>query len=481
MLTFDKALKDTGEIGTVSLVVHVLAFVTGLPDARIDEIVIFDNGEMGMVIAMNAHVEVLMLGRGEVKVDSRVARTGKFLDVAVGPELLGRAIDPLGNSLEAPFTIANPIYMPIERAPDKILNRDLIREPLVTGVPIVDLVVPLGRGQRELLIGDQKTGKTAFLLQTVANQASHGNICIYAAIGKKRTSIRRFMRHFKEWGIEKNVVMVASGSSDSPGVIFVNPYVAMTIAEYFRDQGRDVVLILDDLSTHAKYYREISLLGKRFPGRNSYPGDIFYIHSRLLERAGKFTKGSITVLPVIDTVLGDLAGFIQTNIMSMTDGHLYFDTEYANLGRHPAVNPFLSVTRVGFQTQSGLVRDVSRRLSSFLVEIEKLHQFMHFGAELSESTLKSIATGERLIAFFNQPTEVVIPLNVSVFAVGAIMAGIWRETEISVMKAIIDTFRSDYVNNDEFKLKVDTFIAKSTDLEHLILDIRDNINSFNLQ
>lgn len=481
MLTFEKALKDTGEIGKVIQVVHVLAFVSGIPDARIDEIVIFDNGEMGMVSAMNDHVEVLMLGRGEVKVDSQVARTGKFLDVAVGPELLGKMIDPLGNSLEAPFTIANPLYMPIEKVPDKILNRDLIREPLITGIPIVDLVVPLGRGQRELLIGDQKTGKTAFLLQTVANQASHGNICVYAAIGKKRTSIRRFAKHFKDWGVDKNVIMVATGSSDSPGMIFINPYVAMTIAEYFRDLGRDVVLILDDLSTHAKYYREISLLGKRFPGRNSYPGDIFYIHSRLLERAGKFVKGSITVLPVIDTVLGDLAGFIQTNIMSMTDGHLYFDTEYANLGRLPAVNPFLSVTRVGFQTQTGLVRDVSRKLSAFLVEMEKLHQFLHFGAELSEETLKTIATGDRLVAFFNQPTEVVVPLNVSVFVVAAIMGSVWRDTEISVMKAIIDTFRSEYIKNDTFKLKVDSFIAKSTDLDHLILDIRDNIASFNLQ
>jgi F-type H+/Na+-transporting ATPase subunit alpha len=481
MLTFEKALKDTSEIGIVSQVIHVLALVTGIPNARIDEIVIFDNGEMGQVIAINQHAEILMLGRGEVKVDSKVARTGKFLDVAVGPELLGKVIDPLGNSLYEPFTIANPVYHPIERTPDKILNRDLIREPLVTGVPIVDLVVPLGRGQRELLVGDQKTGKTAFLLQTVANQASHGNICVYSAIGKKKTSIRRFAKRFKDWGVDKNVVMVASGSSDSPGLIFINPYVAMTIAEYFRDQGRDVVLILDDLSTHAKYYREISLLGKRFPGRNSYPGDIFYVHSRLLERAGKFVKGSITVLPVVDTVLGDLSGFIQTNIMSMTDGHLYFDTEYSNLGRHPAVNPFLSVTRVGFQTQTGLTRDVSRKLSAFLVEIEKLRQFLHFGAELSEETLKTIATGERLIAFFNQPTEVVIPLNVSVFVVAAIMGGIWRDAEISVMKAIIDTFRSEYIKSDAFKLKVDTFISKSADLDHLILNIRDNATDFNLQ
>lgn len=480
MLTFEKALRDTGEIGTVSQVIHVLAMVDGIPDARIDEIVIFDNGEMGMVSALNQHVEVLMLGSGQVKVDSKVARTGKFLDVAVGPELLGKIIDPLGNSLLDPFTIANPIYNSIERVPDKILNRDLIREPLITGVPIVDLVVPLGRGQRELLIGDQKTGKTAFLLQTVANQASQGNICIYSAIGKKRTSIRRFYDRFKNWGIEKNVVMVASGSSDSPGMIFINPYVSMTIAEYFRDQGRDVVLILDDLTTHAKFYREISLLGKRFPGRNSYPGDIFYIHSRLLERGGKFVKGSITVLPVVDTVLGDLAGFIQTNVMSMTDGHLFFDSEYANLGRHPAVNPFLSVTRVGFQTQAGLVRDVSRKLSAFLVRLEKLQQFLHFGAELSEDTFKSIAIGERLIAFFNQPTEVVVPLNVSVFVVGAIMGSVWRDVEIHKMKTSIEAFRQNYIKVPEFRNRVDTLVGSVNDLESLILAIRDNSESLKL-
>jgi F-type H+-transporting ATPase subunit alpha len=480
MLTFEKALRDTSEIGTVVEIIHVLAFVEGLPDARIDEIVIFDNGEMGQVIAMNEHVEVLLLGKGEVKVDSKVGRTGKFLDVAVGPELLGKVIDPLGNSLTEPFVMANPVYHPIERIPDKILNREVIREPLVTGVPIVDLVVPLGRGQRELLVGDQKTGKTAFLLQTVVNQASHGNICVYSAIGKKRTSIRRFIAYFKRWGVDKNIVMVASGSSDSPGLIFINPYVAMTIAEYFRDLGRDVVLILDDLSTHAKYYREISLLGKRFPGRNSYPGDIFYVHSRLLERAGKFVKGSITALPVVDTILGDLAGFIQTNVMSMTDGHLFFDTEYANLGRHPAVNPFLSVTRVGFQTQTGLLRDVSRQLAAFLVELEKLRQFLHFGAELSEKTLKSIATGDRLIAFFNQPTEVVVPLNVSIFVVAAIMGGVWRETEIAKMKQIIDIFRDSYMKKDAFRLNVDNVIAKSQKLEDLVLNIRDNSGPFEL-
>ncbi len=480
MLTFEKALRDTSEIGRVSEVVHVLAFVDGLPDARIDEIVIFDNGEMGQVIAMNEHIEVLMLGKGLVRVDSKVARTGKFLDVAVGPELLGKVIDPLGNSLGEPFSLANPVYMPIEKVPDKILNRDLIRDPLVTGVPIVDLVVPLGRGQRELLVGDQKTGKTAFLLQTVINQASHGNICVYSAIGKKRTSIRRFISYFQKWGVDKNIVLVASGSSDSPGLIFINPYVAMTIAEYFRDQGRDVVLILDDLTTHAKYYREISLLGKRFPGRNSYPGDIFYVHSRLLERAGKFVKGSITVLPVVDTVLGDLAGFVQTNVMSMTDGHLFFDTEYANLGRHPAVNPFLSVTRVGFQTQTGLIQDVSRKLAAFLVKLEKLRQFLHFGAELSESTLKSIATGDRLIAFFNQPTEVVVPLNVSVFVVAAIMGGVWRDIEIPKMKNVIDVFRNSYTKRDVFRLDVDNLVAKSKTLDGLILNIMDNRSSFDI-
>ncbi len=480
MLTFEKALKDTGEIGRVVKVVHVLAFVQGLPDARIDEIVVFDNEEMGQVIAMNEDVEVLMLGKGEVRVDSKVARTGKFLDVAVGPELLGKVIDPLGNSLMDPFTMANPVYHAIEKVPDKILNRDLVREPLVTGVPIVDLIVPLGRGQRELLVGDQKTGKTAFLLQTVVNQASQGNICVYSAIGKKRTSIRRFVSYFQKWGVDKNVVLVASGSNDSPGLIFINPYVSMTIAEYFRDMGRDVVLIFDDLTTHAKYYREISLLGKRFPGRNSYPGDIFYVHSRLLERAGKFVKGSITALPVVDTVLGDLAGFIQTNVMSMTDGHLFFDTEYANLGRHPAVNPFLSVTRVGFQAQSGLVRDVSRKLSAFLVQLEKLRQFLHFGAELSEATLKNIATGDRLIAFFNQPTEVVTPLNVSIFVVAGIMGGVWREVEISKMKEITDVFRNSYIKNDVFKLEVDNLVSKSQNLENLILAIRDNAANFNI-
>ncbi len=475
MMRYEEALKATGEIGVVEMVIHSLYYVSGLPDARVDEIVIFESGETGQALSLGEDkVEVLLLtGRGP-KVGTKVARTGKILDVALGHELLGKTIDPLGNSLDESFVIANPEYRPIEIEPASIISRQAVKEPLTTGVSIVDLIVPLGKGQRELVIGDKKTGKTAFLLQTALYQVSQGSVCIYAAIGKKRIEIKRFQEFFKNHGMTQNVILVASSASDSSGLIFVTPYAAMTMAEYFRDQGRDVLVILDDLSTHANHYREIALIGKRFPGRSSYPGDIFYIHSRLLERAGKFPKGSISALPVVDTTLGDLSGYIQTNIMSMTDGHIFFDMELANLGRHPSVSPFLSVTRVGFQAQTGFIRDLSRKVSAFLLNLEKLRQFLHFGAELSEETLAQISMGDRMTAFFNQNPGVVMPLNLSGFILSAIWGGAWKEVELTAAKEEIAKVVKGYQTDAAYRARVDAMYTKAAFLEDLARSIRDD-------
>ena len=373
MNRFEEFLKKTGEVGYVDEMIHSVAYISGLPEAQAYELVVFENGDFGEIISLGEHhLEVVPFSKTSFPLGSRVARTNAFLQVGASKNLLGKSIDPLGNVLEyldgdKASTQDGATYRRIDQRAPGVLERKKTDRPLETGVALVDLVIPLGKGQRQLVVGDRKTGKTNFLVQAIFNQAKQGTVCIYAAIGKKRIETKRALEVLKSKGIVDNLITVATSPADSPGLIFATPYTAMSIAEYFRDQGHDALVILDDLTAHAKYYREISLLAKRFPGRSSYPGDIFYIHSRLLERAGNFKTGSISVLAIAELIFGDLSGYIQTNLMSMTDGHIYFDTDFYNQGRRPAINPFLSVTRVGFQAQTPLVRDLSRTLSSYMV------------------------------------------------------------------------------------------------------------------
>lgn len=396
---FKKYLEEIKEVGEAISVVHSVVYASGLPTLKANELVVFENGQLGKTISLSkTQAEILILSHSEVKVGDKIARTNQFLSLNLSDAILGKIVDPLGFSLDGPLAEGRDKREIDISAPD-ILARDVIKEPLETGVSLVDLIIPIGKGQRQLVIGDRKTGKTQFFIKTILNQAKKGNICIYAAIGKKIVEIKQMQEAIKEKGIEKNTIVVASSASDAPGLIHITPYTAMTIAEYFKDKGLDVVVILDDLTNHAIYYRQIALLARRFPGRNSYPGDIFYTHSKLLERAGKFKTGSITCFPVAESILGDFSGYIQTNLMSMTDGHIFFDSELSSLGRRPAINPFLSVTRVGQQAQSSLVRDLSRELSSFLINIERLRSFEHFGAELSEDIIQKLNLGDRILNF----------------------------------------------------------------------------------
>lgn len=474
MDSFKTYLDKTGEIGFVSRVLHFLAYVEGLPHAKMNEIVVFEDGEIGEVMSLGQEtVEVLLLSKNGVKVGTKAARTDSFLEIRASDGLLGKSIDPLGEVFGQKFKFISGTVRPIDSPPPEVLERTFVNKPLETGVSLVDLVIPLGKGQRELVIGDRKTGKTAFLLQTIYNQVRLGAVCVYAAIGKKRVEIKRFEEFFKKKGIEGSIVTVATASSDSPGLIYLTPYTAMTVAEYFRDKGRDVLVVLDDLTVHANYYREITLLAKRFPGRNSYPGDIFYIHSRLMERAGSFPKGTISALPVAESILGDMSGYIQTNLMSMTDGHIFFDSEYANLGRRPAINPFISVTRVGQQAQSVLLRDLSRNLSRFLVKIERLRTFMHFGAELSEEIRQSLALGDRLALFFDQPQGEIVPINVSILLIALLWAGYWKDGEAGKMRSEMNSTVGLYWQNKAYKDKVDTLIASARSFKDLVDSVRD--------
>lgn len=414
-------LKTIGEYGVVKEINYPIVKITGLPSVKANELVLFESGNLAEVFTIEKdYIDVLFLSKEKIKNGEKVVRTDEFISVGVGKELLGSIIDSLGKIIYSSREIKLPKNeREVDVEPHSIDKRVRIKKPLSTGVSIVDLLMPLGKGQRELVLGDRKTGKTSFLLTTVKNQIGQGTVVIYAAIGKKKSEVKKLQDFFVSQKLMDKVLVVASYSDDPPSLIYLTPYTAMTQAEYFRDNGTDVLLILDDLSTHAKFYREMSLMARRFPGRESYPGDIFYIHARLLERAGNFKhlgKGevSITCLPVVETVEGDLTGYISTNVMGMTDGHIFFDSNIFYKGRRPAINIALSVTRVGRQTQTHLKRQLNSETTAFLSNYEKMQSLSHFGAELSEKVKNILKMGDKIYAFFDEHYATAIPEAVQI-------------------------------------------------------------------
>lgn len=453
---FKRYLEKTEEVGFVEKVDHTMAYVSGLPHVHLNEMIFFENGTKGQVISLEKdYVEVLLLTASTIDVGLQAVRMGVNLKVSVTDKILGNSYSPLdlfeaGNSDNT---------RNVDTTPPGIDQRSAIKEICETGVTVVDLTVPLGRGQRELVIGDRGTGKTLFLMQTLVSQVQKGAIGIYATVGKKKFDIKKLQDFVKKSEISDRTAIVATSSTDPSGLIFLTPYVAMSMAEHFRDQGQDVVLIIDDLTTHAKYYREISLLAKRFPGRSSYPGDIFYTHARLIERAGNFKKGSITCFPVAESVMGDLTGYIQTNLMAMTDGHIFFDASLFDQGRRPAINTFLSVTRVGHQIQSPLAKDMSDHLSKFLVQHEKMKQFMHFGAEITPKVKKILDQGDKLLNLFNQSPNSTIPLNVNILLAAGLWVGVWNEKKIPEMKQDMEELILKYRQDQNFAKEVDKLVT----------------------
>jgi len=479
MKDFKFYLDSISEIGFVEKASNVIVYVSGLPKAKIDEIVIFETGETGIVMSFTSEVvEVLVFSKKPISHGTKAVRTNEFLKVPVGPELLGRIIDPLGNPLTAMDDYKKPAESRgINALAGGILSRKTITRQIETGIPAVDLVMPLGFGQKELVIGDRKTGKTNFLMQIILAQAKQKHICIYAAIGKKRLDIKIAEDFFKKHGILERIIIVATGSDSPIGLSYLVPFSAMTISEYFRDAGYDVLLALDDLTTHAKVYREVSLLGKKFPGRSSYPGDIFYTHARLLERAGNFIteKGekAITCLPVAETTQGDLSGYIQTNIMAMTDGHLYFDSDLFAKGRRPAINPFLSVTRVGRQTQSTLKRSINREILSFLTIYEKMQNFSHFGAELTESSKITLTIGEKIIEFLNQGPSTTMPINLQILLFSMLWNSILQNKNIGPTGTDVNKMIEKYTTNSNVNKTIDKVIANAETFNDMLKIIKE--------
>lgn len=472
---FNQYLEQIGEIGFVERVHHPVAHVSGLPGATIWEVVYCENGCLGVVMALNDEfAEVLLFTNEMMAVGAKVCRTGRPLEISVGDFLLGSAIDPLGFPLDGK-TVASGQgeKRSIDTPPLGIDAREKVREPLETGLSMVDFLIPLGKGQRELVIGDRNIGKTTFVMQTILSQAKKGTVCIYAAIGKKKHSIKEVEILMRGHSIIRNCVIVGASSSDPVGYIYIAPYTAMTIAEYFRSAGRDVLLVLDDLTNHAKFYREISLISKKFPGRDSYPGDVFYSHARLLERAGNFKlpdgkTASITCLPISETIGGDISGYIQTNLMSITDGHIFFDQDLYKEGKRPAINYFLSVTRVGRQTQSRVRWGINRELSSFMVLHSKTERFIHFGAEINEGIKSTLEMGKNVSFFFDQAMEEILSINVQIILFTLIWTGILKEESEGKIKFYITQAQKLYDKDANFRNSIDEMIISCTDFNQLL-------------
>jgi len=396
-------------VGRVLRVGDGVASIAGLPGARLNELLRFEDGSTGLALHVDENLVECMLLRGgaDIVAGTRVHGTGEVARVPVGPGLLGRVLDPLGNPLDGGDPPEGERHEPVERPAPGILDRDLISEPLMTGVTVIDAMIPLGRGQRELLIGDRKTGKTALAVDTVINQRDSDVICVYAVIGQKASTIEQIIDAVRAHGAIERCIFVVAEASALPGAQWLAPYAACTVAEYFRDKGRHALLVLDDLSKHAIVYREISLLLRRPPGREAYPGDIFYIHSRLLERAAKLSAarggGSLTALPIAETQAGNLTAYIPTNLISITDGQIYFEPKLFYEGQKPAVNVGLSVSRVGAKTQAPIIRDAASRLKLDYAQFLELEVFTRFGAVVDERTKARIEHGRRIRAVLAQP------------------------------------------------------------------------------
>jgi F-type H+-transporting ATPase subunit alpha len=403
-------------VGVVEHVGDGVVTLRGLPWTRLDEVLRFADGSQGLAFAIDeASVGCVLLDSGEaIAAGARVHGTGEIIRVPVGEALLGRVVDAMGAPLDDGPPIQGVRDDPIERPAPAIVDRDLVTQPLMTGLTVVDSMIPLGRGQRQLIIGDRKTGKTAVAVDAIINQRDSEMICVYAAIGQKASSVNAVVEAVRAHGAFERCIFVVGEAEAPAGAQWVTPYTACTMAEYFRDQGRDVLLVIDDLTKHAIVYRQLSLLLRKPPGREAYPGDVFYIHSRLLERAAKLSPelggGSLTALPIAETQAGNLTAYIPTNLISITDGQIYLEPKLFYEGQKPAVNVGMSVSRVGGQTQAPVMKSLAETLRLEYAQFLELEVFSRFGAMVDERTQRTIEHGRRIRAILTQPEHAPLPL-----------------------------------------------------------------------
>lgn len=438
---FQKYLESTKEIGEIVHVAEPIVYLSGLPFAKPWEEIVSEDGERGMVFGLDRRkIEVLMFEMEKVEAGKKVVRTGEPFKIGISEKILGRIVNPLCKPLDGLGPIlGEKEYLTVQRPAPGITQRVKVNRQLETGVTAVDLLVTLGYGQRETIIGDAQTSKENFILQTMAYQAKKGVICIYVGIGKKASFLKLIEAYLKDMKIFNNVALVVTTANQPATLHYFAPFAGMTIAEYFRDKGNDVIIAFDDFSTHAKAYREISLLTKRAPGREAYPGDIFHIHAMLMERAGNIRlengkEVSITAFPLVETLENDISGFIQTNVLAMTDGHIFFDIEELKRGRIPPINTFLSVSRVGNQTKKDLDKELAGIIKQKLIDYRNALEVAQFGAELSKETQKILDLGRRIEILLNQDQKTLIPRAVQVLIFGLLLSGLWKDIPLNRME-----------------------------------------------
>jgi F-type H+-transporting ATPase subunit alpha len=420
---------DVAEVGTVLAVGDGIARIHGLDRVMAGELIEFPHGVMGLALNLEEDsVGAVIMGEtSKIREGDEVKRTRRIMSVPVGEALVGRVVNALGQPLDGKGPVETTALGPIEKIAPGVVERQPVREPLETGLKPIDSMVPIGRGQRELIIGDRQTGKTALALDTIINQNGKGVVCIYVAIGQKQSTVAQVVRTLEEFGAMEHTIVVSASAADAAPFLYLAPYAGTAMGEYFRDGGRHALCVYDDLSKHAAAYREISLLLRRPPGREAYPGDVFYLHSRLLERAAKLSEakgsGSLTSLPIIETQAGDISAYIPTNVISITDGQIFLESDLFNSGIRPAINVGNSVSRVGGSAQTKAMRSVAGRLRLDLAQYRELAAFAQFGSDLDKSTQATLARGQRVQEILKQDQYKPLSMESQVVIIFAATAG----------------------------------------------------------
>lgn len=478
-----EAKMEVAETGTVLSMSDGVARIYGMESVQMGELIDFGQGVMGMVLNLEeSSVGAAVLGDETLVGEGSVAkRTGKIFEVPVGEALCGRVVNALGIAIDGAGPLKTPHTRKVEIKAPGIVDRQSVHEPLQTGIKAIDTMIPIGRGQRELIIGDRKTGKTAVALDTIINQKGKGVYCFYVAIGQKQSTVAQIVERLRREGaMEYTTVIAATASSQAP-LQFIAPYAGVTMAEYFRDSGKHALIVYDDLTKQAQAYRQLSLLLRRPPGREAYPGDVFYLHSRLLERAAKMSKerggGSLTALPIIETQAGDVSAYIPTNVISITDGQIFLESDLFNSGQRPAVNVGLSVSRVGGNAQTKAMKKVAGTLRLDLAQFREKAAFAQFGSDLDAATQKQLNRGSRLMELLKQGQFAPVEMEEQVISIYAANAGYLDSVEVSKIRkfeeglmkflhakhaSVISTIRDTGKMEDDVKAQLDKAIVEFT-------------------
>ena len=479
-----KADTKEEKVGTVISVGDGIARISGLSEVQASEMLLFPNDVYGMALNLEEEtVGAVVLGEAnKIKEGDIVKTTGRILSIPVSDAVVGRVVDPLGNPIDGKGKIVAKEYFPIEKLAPGVMARKSVGVPLQTGIKAIDALIPIGRGQRELIIGDRQTGKTAIAIDTIINQKGLGVKCIYVAIGQKESKIAKIVAKLEEAGAMEYTTIVLAGASDPASMQFIAPYAGCTIGEYFMGKGEDALVIYDDLSKHAWAYREISLLLRRPPGREAYPGDIFYAHSRLLERAARVDEknggGSLTALPIIETQAGDVSAYIPTNVISITDGQIYLETDLFYRGIRPALNVGLSVSRVGSSAQTKAMKKVAGKLRLDLAQFRELEAFAQFANDMDERTRSQIERGRRLTEILKQPQYSPLPFEEQVVSLYAVTNGYLDKVDVKNVQAWEEKFL-DYMRSSGSKV-LDAMREKKELSDEIVAELKKAIENFTM-